>query len=45
MTFHLPIAMRRPGEFCVGLSETIAVTETGCEVLTEKTRDLVVIHP
>jgi Xaa-Pro dipeptidase len=45
MTFHLPIAMRRPGEFCVGLSETIAVTETGCEVLTEQTRDVVIIHP
>jgi Xaa-Pro dipeptidase len=44
MTFHLPIAMRVPGEFCVGLSETIAVTEAGCEVLTEKARDLVVVH-
>jgi Xaa-Pro aminopeptidase len=43
MTFHLPIAMRLPGKFCVGLSETIAVTETGCEVLTETRRDLVVI--
>ncbi len=44
MTFHLPIAMRLPGEFCVGLSETIAVTEAGCEILTEKRRDLVVVH-
>ena len=43
MTFHLPIAMRLPDKFCVGLSETIAVTETGCEILTEKRRDLMVI--
>jgi Xaa-Pro aminopeptidase len=43
MTFHLPVALRVPGKFCVGLSEMIAVTETGCEVLTEEKRDLVVI--
>ena len=43
MTFHLPIAMRLPGKFCVGLSETIAVTEADCEVLTEGRGDLVVI--
>ncbi len=43
MTFHLPIALRVPGKFCVGLSEMIAVTETGCDILTEEERDLVVI--
>jgi Xaa-Pro aminopeptidase len=43
MTFHLPIAMRLPGKFCVGLSETIAVIESGCEILTEQQRDLVVV--
>ncbi len=39
MTFHLPIMFRFPGKFGVGLSETIAITETGCEVLTRQEPD------
>lgn len=33
MCFHLPIALREYGAFTVGLSESIAVTETGCRIL------------
>jgi Xaa-Pro aminopeptidase len=35
MTFHTARANRIPGRVGVGISETIVVTETGCEVLTE----------
>ena len=42
MTFHLPIMFRVPREFGVGMSETIAITEDGCEVLTEESRGLYV---
>ena len=42
MTFHLPIMFRIPRRFGVGMSETIAITEDGCEVLTEESRDLYV---
>ena len=42
MTFHLPIMFRVPRRFGVGLSETIAITEDGCEVLTEESRELYV---
>jgi len=40
MTFHLPIAMRIPGRYGVSLSESVLVTETGCEVLTDHPREL-----
>ena len=43
MTFHLPIMFRVPGKFGVGMSETIAITETGCEVLTQQERSLHVV--
>jgi Xaa-Pro dipeptidase len=33
MTFHLPVALRVFGQFTVGVSETIMVTETGCKPL------------
>lgn len=33
MTFHLPVALRIFGQFTVGVSETIVVTETGCRPL------------
>ncbi|WGD32207.1 Xaa-Pro peptidase family protein [Ancylobacter sp. WKF20] len=33
MAFHLPPALRIYGRFTVGVSETIVVTETGCQVL------------
>ena len=42
MTFHLPIMFRVPRRFGVGMSETIAITEEGCEVLTEESRGLYV---
>ena len=43
MTFHLPIAVRIPGQCGVALSETISVTESGCEVLSiSKQRELAV---
>ena len=42
MTFHLPIMFRVPREFGVGMSETIAITKEGCEVLTEESRGLYV---
>jgi Xaa-Pro aminopeptidase len=39
MVFHLPPAIRLP-ERCVGLSETVLVTQTGHEVLTSFPREL-----
>ena len=44
MTFHMPITYRAPGRFGVGMSETIAITEDGCESLTEQERDLYVVR-
>jgi Xaa-Pro dipeptidase len=43
MTFHASTSLRRLGEFGVTVSETVAVTETGCEVLTDLPRDLHVV--
>ena len=34
MTFHIPVALRVFGQFTVGVSETVVVTETGCRVLS-----------
>lgn len=34
MTFHLPFTLRVLGVYGAGASETILITETGCEVLT-----------
>ena len=34
MTFHTPHSFRIPAKFVIGASESIAVTETGCEILT-----------
>ncbi len=34
MVFHLPIAFRLNERGCVGFSETVVVTEDGCDVLT-----------
>lgn len=45
MVFHLPIAMRVPGRYGVSLSETVLVTETGCETLSDLPRELRVIEP
>ena len=43
MTFHLPVVFRMPGKFAVGLSETMAITETGSESLTETERDIYIV--
>ncbi len=43
MTFHLPICVFAPRRFGIGFSESVAVTATGCEVLTPgKARELAV---
>ena len=42
MMFHASTSLRRLGEFGVTVSETIAVTETGCEVLTQVPRQLAI---
>lgn len=40
MLFHLPIAIRDLGNYCVGFSETVVITEGGCEQLTQSERQL-----
>jgi len=40
MVFHMPPALRLVPEYGVGLSETIVVTERGCECLTQFPRTL-----
>jgi Xaa-Pro dipeptidase len=40
MVFHLPVALRDYGVSCVGLSETVLVTDKGCEALTHYPRQL-----
>lgn len=42
MVFHLPISLRYQGRFGVAVSETVAITELGTEVLTCFPRELVV---
>lgn len=34
MAFHLPICIFVPGQYGTGFSESVVVTETGCELLT-----------
>ena len=41
MAFHLPIALRDYYKHTVAVSETIAITETGCRPLSDVPRDLV----
>lgn len=43
MVFHLPIAFRDIGTYCVGFSETVVITETGCEVMGSSPRELIVV--
>jgi Xaa-Pro dipeptidase len=40
MVFHMPPALRMPRQYGVGFSETVVVTDTGCEVLTAFPRTL-----
>ena len=42
MVFHQPIALRLPGKVGVAFSETILITDTGCEALTSVERKLAV---
>jgi Xaa-Pro aminopeptidase len=42
MVFHQPIALRLPGRLGVAFSETMLITETGCEPLTRTARTLTV---
>ena len=43
MTFHLPTSLRLEGKAGVSISETVLVTEKGCEVLTDfQPRELIV---
>ncbi len=40
MVFHMPPALRVPRQYGLGFSETVLVTPTGCEVLTNHPRRL-----
>lgn len=44
MTFHIPPALRIYGEFTVGVSETVVVTEDGHRVLGNIPRSLLRVH-
>jgi Xaa-Pro dipeptidase len=43
MTFHTHRSLRIPGRMTVAFSETILVTQTGCEPLMTCPRELTVI--
>ncbi len=40
MTFHTPFSWRIPKKFVIGTSESIVVTDSGCEILTSAQRDV-----
>lgn len=40
MVFHLPICLRKPGEFGIGFSETVRITAEGAERVTRNTLSL-----
>ena len=42
MVFHQPIALRLPGRLGVAFSETVLITDTGCDPLTTTPRTLAV---
>ena len=42
MVFHLPIAFRLKNYGCVGFSETVVVTEDGCDILTGGDPEIVI---
>jgi len=44
MVFHMPPALRAFQRLCVGMSETVVVTDNGCEVLTHHPRELHVVR-
>ena len=43
MTFHLPIIFCVPGKIGVALSETIVITDNGCETLVKHPRELLYV--
>lgn len=43
MAFHIPPALRRYGEFTVGVSETVIVTETGHKTLSSIPRAMLIV--
>ncbi len=43
MTFHAVRSLRIPGPMAAGFSATIAVTDTGCEILTPQRRELAAV--
>jgi Xaa-Pro dipeptidase len=43
MAFHIPPALRRYGEFTVGVSETVIVTEAGCRTLSTIPREMLIV--
>ncbi len=45
MTFHLPICIFTGGRDGVGFSETVTVTDDGCEVLTPGALRELVVRP
>lgn len=42
MTFHTPNAWRVPKRFVIGTSETIVVTDSGCDILTSQQRGVTI---
>ena len=42
MTFHMPPLCLKYREFGIGFSETIVVTENGCERLSKLPREIIV---
>ena len=44
MTFHASTSLRKLGEFGVTVGETIAVTASGCDVMTDLSRELHVVN-
>lgn len=44
MVFHLPMSLRKRGEFGIGQSHTIVITETGAEPLTRSPHGLRVVE-
>ena len=42
MTFHTPFSFRIPKEFVIGTSESIVVTDEGCDILTSDERSVVI---
>lgn len=43
MVFHMPIAARIPGVCGVALSETVVVTDSGCDILTSPLREFRIV--